>query len=58
MKPDRSHPRTTPSGAIGGILNSRLCESLETTETHIYGDVIFRSEPVTVPAAKQTRKPK
>jgi hypothetical protein len=34
------------------------CESLETTETHIYGDVIFRSEPVTVPAAKQTRKHK
>lgn len=22
------------------------CESLETTETHVFGDVIFRSEPV------------
>ena len=34
------------------------CDSLETTETHIYGDVIFRSEPVMVPAAKQAGKPK
>jgi hypothetical protein len=34
------------------------CESLETTETHIYGDVIFRSEPVMVPSVKQPRKRK
>jgi hypothetical protein len=34
------------------------CESLETAETHIYGDAIFRSEPVMVSPPKQASRHK
>jgi hypothetical protein len=30
------------------------CDSLETSETHVFGDVIFRSEPVAVEGRKRT----
>jgi hypothetical protein len=30
------------------------CESLETSETHVFGDVNFRSEPVAVEGRKRT----
>ena len=30
-----------------------VCESSETTETHVFGDVIFRSEPVAVEGRKR-----
>jgi hypothetical protein len=33
-----------------------VCESLETTETHVFGDVIFRSEPVAVGGRKRVAK--
>jgi hypothetical protein len=33
-----------------------VCESLETTETHVFGDVIFRSEPVAVEGRKRPAK--
>jgi hypothetical protein len=32
------------------------CESLETSETHVFGDVIFRSEPVAVEGLKRAAK--
>jgi hypothetical protein len=32
------------------------CDSLETSETHVFGDVIFRSEPVAVAALKRVGK--
>jgi hypothetical protein len=34
------------------------CDSLETSETHVFGDVIFRSEPVAVEALKRVAKRK
>jgi hypothetical protein len=34
------------------------CEALETTEIHVHGDVIFRSEPVAVPNQKRVAKHK
>jgi hypothetical protein len=33
-----------------------VCESLETAETHMFGDVIFRSEPVAVEGRKRIAK--
>jgi hypothetical protein len=32
------------------------CESLDTSETHVFGDVIFRSEPVASEARKRAAK--
>jgi hypothetical protein len=33
-----------------------VCDALETSETHVFGDVFFRSEPVAVEAGKRTAK--
>jgi hypothetical protein len=35
-----------------------VCDSLETSEAHVFGDVIFRSEPVAVEALKRVAKRK
>jgi hypothetical protein len=32
------------------------CDSLETSETHVFGDVIFRSEPLAVEGRKRAAK--
>jgi hypothetical protein len=32
------------------------CDSLETSETHVFGDVVFRSEPVVVEGGKRAAK--
>jgi hypothetical protein len=32
------------------------CDSLETSETHVFGDVIFRSEPVALEGRKRATK--
>jgi hypothetical protein len=32
------------------------CDSLETSATHVFGDVIFRSEPVVVEGGKRAAK--
>jgi hypothetical protein len=36
--------------------NYAACESSETTESHVFGDVIFRSEPVAVEDRKRVAK--
>jgi hypothetical protein len=33
-----------------------FCESMETTETHVFGDVFFRSEPMTVEGRKRVAR--
>jgi hypothetical protein len=33
-----------------------VCESLETAETHVFGDVIYRSEPVAVEGRRRIGK--
>src|ERR1700733_13269523 len=33
-----------------------VCDALETSETHVFGDIFFRSEPVAIEAGKRTAK--
>jgi hypothetical protein len=33
-----------------------ICEPLETTETHVFGDVIFRSDPIAVEGLRRSAK--
>jgi hypothetical protein len=33
-----------------------VCDPLETSETHVFGDVIFRSEPVVVVGRKRAKR--
>lgn len=34
-----------------------ICESVETAESHVFGDVIFRCEPVAVEGLRRSAKP-
>jgi hypothetical protein len=55
-RPDGSRASTTHSDAIGGIPLFAACDTLETSATHVFGDVVFRSEPVVVDGGKRAAK--